>query len=153
MKYRISLGLIVLQTKISFTIDHKKHRKGESETFNCFRKNKKILLISNLMPTTRLKKDVWMGKEKAGKTTSAKKKYVATNWVSCFRIKNKESADLCARDPAVNQYWMPVIFRPSGSTALKTDMILSWKSLHGFRITSRNHCLWTQFTVPSTNLG
>lgn len=34
--------------------------------------------------------------------------------------------------------------------SLKTGRILSWKSLHGFRNTSRNPCLWTQFTVPST---
>uniref|UniRef100_A0A3P8Z1C6 sphingomyelin phosphodiesterase n=1 Tax=Esox lucius TaxID=8010 RepID=A0A3P8Z1C6_ESOLU len=39
------------------------------------------------------------------------------------------------------QYWMAVIFAPSGGTALKTDKILLWKSLHGFRNTSENHCL------------
>ena len=36
-----------------------------------------------------------------------------------------------------------VTFRPSGSSALKTDLILSWKSLPGLRNTSRNHCLNT----------
>jgi len=35
---------------------------------------------------------------------------------------------------------------------LKQTWILSWKSLHGIRNTSRNHCLWTQFTVASTNV-
>ena len=39
-----------------------------------------------------------------------------------------------------NQNWTSVVFRPSGSTALKTDIILSWNSLHGLRNTSRNHC-------------
>jgi len=48
-----------------------------------------------------------------------------------------------------NQYWMPMIFGPLSSTALKTGMIMSWKSLPGLRKTSRSHCLWTQFTVPS----
>jgi len=34
---------------------------------------------------------------------------------------------LCSRD----QYWMPMIFGPSSSTAFKTGMIPSWRSLHG----------------------
>jgi len=34
-----------------------------------------------------------------------------------------------------------VTFRPSGSSALEPDLILSWKSLPGHRNTSRNHCL------------
>lgn len=38
------------------------------------------------------------------------------------------------------QYWIPVIFGPSGSIVLKTGMLLSWKSLH-------------RLTVPSTNAG
>lgn len=37
----------------------------------------------------------------------------------------------------------------SGSTALKTSIIQTWKSLHWLRNTSRNHCLF----VPSTNVG
>ena len=44
-----------------------------------------------------------------------------------------------------------MIFGHSGSTALKPDIILSWKSLHGPRNTSRNNCLCIWFTVPSTN--
>jgi len=35
--------------------------------------------------------------------------------------------------------------------SIKTDMFLSWKSLHGLRNSSRN--LWAWFTVPSTNAG
>lgn len=34
-----------------------------------------------------------------------------------------------------NQYWMLMIFRPSGDTALKTVITLSCKSLHGLRNT------------------
>jgi len=34
-----------------------------------------------------------------------------------------------------------VTFRPSGSSALKTDLILSWKPLPGLRNTSRSHGL------------
>ena len=34
-----------------------------------------------------------------------------------------------------------VIFGPSKDTALKTDMILLWKSLHGLTKTSEKHCL------------
>lgn len=37
---------------------------------------------------------------------------------------------LCAEDKAKNQYWLPMIFTSSGSTALKSG-ILSWKSLDG----------------------
>lgn len=43
-------------------------------------------------------------------------------------------------------FWMLVVFKLSGRTAF----FLSWKSQHGPRITSRNHCLWTQFSAPST---
>lgn len=34
----------------------------------------------------------------------------------------------------------PVIVKPSGSTASKTGMILSWKLLYGLRNTSTNPC-------------
>lgn len=37
---------------------------------------------------------------------------------------------------AKNQYCILVIFVPSGCTALKTGMILSWRSLHGLSNTS-----------------
>ena len=37
---------------------------------------------------------------------------------------------LYARDKAENQYWLAVIFGLSSGTALKTDMILKWKSLN-----------------------
>ena len=47
------------------------------------------------------------------------------------------------------QYWIPVIFRPTGSTAMKIGMIMSWKSLNGLNNTSWNHCLWPQFTLPA----
>lgn len=43
---------------------------------------------------------------------------------------------MCASDNAKNQYLMSILFRLSGGPALKTGMILSWKSLFGF--TSRN---------------
>lgn len=47
------------------------------------------------------------------------------------------------------QYWIPEIFRhPIGSTALKTGMILSRESQDRLRVTSRNHCWWTQLIVP-----
>jgi len=46
---------------------------------------------------------------------------------------------------AENQYWILMM-----GTVLKTGTILSWESLHGLRNTSRNRCLCTQFTVPST---
>lgn len=46
-----------------------------------------------------------------------------------------------------------VIFGTSGGTALKPDMIQSWKSLHGLSDTSRNHCLRTQFAMPATNVS
>lgn len=39
------------------------------------------------------------------------------------------------------------------TTALKTDMTVWWKSLHGFRNTFTNHRPWTQITVPSTNVS
>lgn len=42
---------------------------------------------------------------------------------------------------------IPMIVCPSYSIALKTDMILSWKSLHGFSNTSRNYCLHAQMQV------
>ena len=48
---------------------------------------------------------------------------------------------------------MPVILRTPVSTALKADMILSWKSLRGLMNTFRNHFLWTSFTVLSANAG
>jgi len=38
---------------------------------------------------------------------------------------------------------MLMIFGPSGGTALKEEMILSWESLLGLKNTSRNHGLWT----------
>lgn len=44
-----------------------------------------------------------------------------------------------------NQFWMPVIFGSSGGPAIKTGMILSWKSLHGLRNTSRNHYVNTMY--------
>lgn len=40
---------------------------------------------------------------------------------------------------------------PSGSIALKTGTIVSWRSLHGLRNTPRNHCLRAQFAEPSAN--
>lgn len=46
---------------------------------------------------------------------------------------------------------MPVTFGPSGSTALKTEIIVSWKSLCGLTNSSRNHSLWTHFTIQSTD--
>lgn len=53
---------------------------------------------------------------------------------------------LCARHKAKKSILdFPLIIRPSGSTTLKTGMLLSWKSLHGLRNTFRNHFLWTQF--------
>lgn len=36
---------------------------------------------------------------------------------------------------------VPVIFRHSGSAALKTGTILGWKRVHGLKNTSRNHRL------------
>ena len=64
-------------------------------------------------------------------------------------IKDSENQEecLCTEDKSKGWNWMCVIFRTSGSTALKTGTILYWTSLHGVRNTSRNHCLWTQFTV------
>ena len=48
----------------------------------------------------------------------------------------------CPREMVENQLpVMLVIFGSQGCNALKTDMILSWKSLHGLRKSSRNHCL------------
>lgn len=49
--------------------------------------------------------------------------------------------NLCAMEKAETQSRMLVIFMLSSSTALKTDTILSWKSLHGVRNTSRSHCV------------
>lgn len=71
-------------------------------------------------------------------------------WIShhlkCIKPSEFHQKSLCARDKAENQYWTSMIFWPSG-------MILSRKSLHGLGNTSRNHRLWRQFTVPSTNAG
>lgn len=39
---------------------------------------------------------------------------------------------------------MVITFRPSGFTALKTDMILFRKSVQEFRNISQNHCQHTQ---------
>uniref|UniRef100_A0AAX7T465 [histone H3]-trimethyl-L-lysine(9) demethylase n=1 Tax=Astatotilapia calliptera TaxID=8154 RepID=A0AAX7T465_ASTCA len=49
------------------------------------------------------------------------------------RVKSRMTFSQFPGEKVQNQYWMPGIFRPSGSTALK--------SLHGLRKTSRNHCL------------
>lgn len=46
--------------------------------------------------------------------------------------------------PKRNIVWL----RPSVSTALKTGLILWWKSLHWLTSMSRNDCLWTQLTGP-----
>ena len=54
------------------------------------------------------------------------------------------STSLCTRGTAENPCWMPVIFEPSGSTALKTDVIPSWKSLHRLWNTS-----WNPEMLPS----
>uniref|UniRef100_A0A3Q4I6Z1 Reverse transcriptase domain-containing protein n=1 Tax=Neolamprologus brichardi TaxID=32507 RepID=A0A3Q4I6Z1_NEOBR len=68
-------------------------------------------------------------------------------------ISSKDSDDLekslCARDKAENKYWIPGIFGSSGSAALKTCLIMSWKSLHRLGNTSRK----TQFTEPSIKSG
>lgn len=51
-------------------------------------------------------------------------------------LKHSENVErfLCTRQK--NQYCILVIFVPSGCTALKTGMILSWRSLHGLSNTS-----------------
>lgn len=54
---------------------------------------------------------------------------------------HKVIKSLCVWDKVKNQYWMPAIFGPSGSFVISTGMILSWKSLHGIRNTSRSHSL------------
>lgn len=64
--------------------------------------------------------------------------------ISSKDSENQEES-LCARDKAEGQNFMLVIFEPSGSTVLKTGMILYWTSLHGLRNFSTIHCLWTQF--------
>lgn len=55
------------------------------------------------------------------------------------------------KDKARNRYWMLVIFRLSGDTALKTQTVLSWKSLLGLRNTSNNQRLQAQLTASSSN--
>lgn len=42
-------------------------------------------------------------------------------------VSENPEESLCARDKAENEYWMLVIFRPSGGTALKTVRILSFQ--------------------------
>ena len=46
------------------------------------------------------------------------------------RFRNQEDW-LCTWNMAKGQNWMRVILRPSGTTALKTGVILYWTSLHG----------------------
>ena len=72
------------------------------------------------------------------------------NIISSKDSENQEEC-LWARDKAEGHNWMCVILRPSSSTALKTGTTFYWTSLHGLRNASRNHCLWTQFPMQSTN--
>ena len=46
--------------------------------------------------------------------------------------------------------WMWVIFGPSGTTALKTDRILPWTSLHGLRKPEEAICEHDPETLPSS---
>lgn len=73
-------------------------------------------------------------------------------YIKSSKKENLEKS-LCVWDKVKNQYWMPAIVGPSGSFVISTGMILSWKSLHGIRNTSRSHSLWTHFILPSTNTG
>jgi len=74
-------------------------------------------------------------------------------WRLIYNIKKilRIWTNLCGQGTQESKYLM--IFGPSGAPALKTDMTLLWKSLQEPRNSSRNHCLWTQLTVPSTNTG
>lgn len=66
---------------------------------------------------------------------------VKTFNISLFTVQNilKDSEDLAkslsAREKAKNQHWVPVITRPVVVTAVKTGMIVPWKSLPGLRNT------------------
>lgn len=66
---------------------------------------------------------------------------MSTGSTFCKKKKKKLWRNLCAMEKAETQSRMPVIVMLSSSTALKTDTILSWKSLHGVRNTSRSHCV------------
>lgn len=50
---------------------------------------------------------------------------------------------ICARHKAENQYWVLMIFRPWGTTALKMGMTRSCQWMHGLRNTCRNLYLET----------
>lgn len=58
----------------------------------------------------------------------AKTLNISSSAVTQYQKKSGES--LCAKDKAKKpQYWTLMVFRPSGSTALNTGMILTWKPL------------------------
>lgn len=57
---------------------------------------------------------------------------------SCFPVEQKkwESGKTPGGTRLKNLYWIPVIFGPSGDTALTAGTILSWKRQHGLRTLS-----------------
>lgn len=66
--------------------------------------------------------------------------------------KESKNKSLWAREPE-NQQLMSLMAGCSNGTAFKAANILSGKSVHRLRITFISNCLWTQFTMPSRNVG
>lgn len=85
------------------------------------------------------------GKNMSQKSWDWDNKMLERFYIIQYHQKNQRMwRNLCVHGTILDSLWP---LGPQETQALNTGIIVSWKSVHGGRNTSRKYYLWTQFTI------